>query len=179
MKTEYGIVLDNGSEIELELDKNSYDLNLNESINPGEQTGNQNYNNLRNKPQINSIELIGNIDLPQLNLRSVYYKTKEEWNSEPLTISEQGAIYIYSNYKNNNGINIPGMKIGDGLAYIIDLPFITDASTEAINNVISLLNNHVASTDIHITQAERDFWNNKVTASLNEANLEELILSKI
>lgn len=36
MKTEYGIVLDDGSEIELDLDDNLYDLDIDESINPGE-----------------------------------------------------------------------------------------------------------------------------------------------
>ena len=71
MKTEYGIVLDDGSEIELDLDDNLYDLDIDESINPGEPSEGQNYNNLRNKPQINSIELIGNINLSQLNLRSM------------------------------------------------------------------------------------------------------------
>ena len=36
MKTEYGIVLDDGSEIELDLDGNLYDLDIGESINTGE-----------------------------------------------------------------------------------------------------------------------------------------------
>ena len=179
MKTEYRMVLDDGSEIELDLDGNLYDLDIDESINPGEPSEGQNYNNLRNKPQINSVELIGNINLPKLNLRSIFYKTTAEWNSNPLTISEEGAIYIYSDYKNNNDINIPGIKIGDGLAYIIDLPFIADASAEAITNITSILNDHITSTEAHITSTDRDFWNNKVTASLSEATPEELILSKL
>ena len=117
--------------------------------------------------------------MPKLNLRSIFYKTTAEWNSNPLTISEEGAIYIYSDYKNNNDINIPGIKIGDGLAYIIDLPFIADASAEAITNITSILNDHITSTEAHITSTDRDFWNNKVTASLSEATPEELILSKL
>lgn len=179
MRTEYGIILDDGSEINLDLDSNLYDLDIDESINPGEPSEGQNYNSLRNKPQINSVELIGNINLPQLNLRSIFYKTTAEWNSNPLVISEEGAIYIYSDYRNSNNTNMPGIKIGDGLAYIIDLPFITDVSVEAITNITSLLNNHIASTDVHITSEDRDFWNNKVTASLSQTNPEELILSKL
>lgn len=68
MKTEYGMVLDDGSTIELNLENNSYDLDLSESINPGESSDGQNYENLRNKPSINSIELIGNLTTEDLKL---------------------------------------------------------------------------------------------------------------
>ena len=56
-------------------------------------------------------------------------KTTAQWhanNFDSTTISTKGKIYIYSDYQtiteNNETINIPGYKIGDGLAYIIDLP---------------------------------------------------------
>lgn len=56
-------------------------------------------------------------------------KTTSEWhqnNFDSTHISVKGKIYIYSDYQtitqNNQTTNIPGYKIGDGLAYIIDLP---------------------------------------------------------
>ena len=84
MKTEYGIVLDDGSEIELNLDSNSYDLDLIESINIGEPSEGQNYNSLRNKPQINSVELIGNLTTEDLKLDYGSLPNKPTINSKPI-----------------------------------------------------------------------------------------------
>jgi len=82
MKTEYGIVLDDSSEIELDLDSNSYDLDLIESINTGEPSEGQNYNSLRNKPQINSVELIGNLTAEDLKLNYGFLPDKPTINSK-------------------------------------------------------------------------------------------------
>ena len=60
----------------------------------------------------------------------------------------------YIRHSTYNNQAIPAVKIGDGLAYLIDLPFI-DAS-------VTRLMEHINNTQIHITQAEREFWNNKV-----------------
>ncbi len=82
----------------------------------------------------------------------VLYASTETWNSKPDLISEKGYIYIYSDYKQNDqGQNIAGFKVGDGNAYLIDLPFSDEALT-----------NHINDTVVHITQAEREFWNDKV-----------------
>jgi hypothetical protein len=68
METKYGIILDNNSNIELELEDDSYNLDIEESINPGEPSGGQNYEVLRNKPSINSVELVGNLTTEDLKL---------------------------------------------------------------------------------------------------------------
>lgn len=82
----------------------------------------------------------------------VLYATTATWNSQPQLVSEMGYIYIYSDYKQNDqDQNIAGMKVGDGNAYLIDMPF-TD----------ELLYDHLADNVSHITQQEREFWNNKV-----------------
>lgn len=177
---EYGIVLEENKPIDLEIDSNLFDLDFGESINPGPPSEGQNYNSLRNKPEINSVPLVGNISLQQLNLQAIYYDTKEKWNENPLLISEKGAVYIYSNYKKNDqDIFIPGIKIGDGLAYLIDLPFVTDSMSESILSITQILNTHTNNDSIHVSPEDRIFWDNKVTASLSEANPEELVLSKI
>ena len=64
-----------------------------------------------------------------VNKNLVYYsKTTQEWNSDVFLISEQNVLYIYTDYKtiikNNQEIFIPGLKIGDGKTYLIDLPFV-------------------------------------------------------
>lgn len=107
---------------------------------------------------------------------SIFYDTTQNWNLAPQTIAEQAAIYIYSDrnvYEDEvgNPIFVPGIKVGDGSSYLIDLPFVDE-------NVIRALANHVADTTRHITQAERIFWNNKVSSYMDSVDGENLILSK-
>lgn len=98
----------------------------------------------------------------------VLYDNTASWNSQPQLISQLGYLYIYSDYKQDSeGNNIPGIKVGDGNAYLIDLPFST-----------KLIDEHIANAVIHITQAEREFWNNKVTCYIDENNITRLIFSK-
>ena len=82
----------------------------------------------------------------------VLYATTATWNSQPQLVSARGYLYIYSDYKQNGqGQNIAGFKVGDGNAFLIDMPF-TD----------EVMQDHITDTVHHITQAEREFWNNKV-----------------
>lgn len=105
---------------------------------------------------------------------TVISKTTAEWNAQIELISKKNIIYVYTDHQqtiNEKGevINIPGMKIGDGLAYLIDLPFMD-----------TLYADHIENNTIHITENERIFWNNKVTAYYvdSEENSENLILTK-
>lgn len=139
-------------------------------------TTSTNYEDLANKPEINSIELIGNISLPELGLRAIYYDTTANWNAQGSLIAEEGTIYIYSDYSsyddgNGNIVPLAGIKIGDGSAYLIDMPFVTDGLT-------ATLLNHINNHDVHITPQERAFWNNKVSSYIDPESTETLILSK-
>lgn len=98
----------------------------------------------------------------------VLYADTATWNRQAQLVSQIGYIYIYSDYKQDGeGNNIPGIKVGDGNAYLIDLPFST-----------KLIDEHIADAVIHITSAERDFWNNKVTCYIDENNITRLVFSK-
>lgn len=81
----------------------------------------------------------------------VLYNTTESWNSRPQLIAKKGYIYVYSDYKQSDGQDIPGLKVGDGTSYLIDMPFIDKP-----------LDDHILDTVKHITAEERTFWNNKV-----------------
>lgn len=103
---------------------------------------------------------------------SIIVKTTAEWNAEnPKTISKNGVMYIVSDansyeeeYIENNEtltrtVYVPGVKIGDGSAYVVDLPF------------------------VNITSEQVNFWNNKVNCyletELNEqGNNETLIFTR-
>lgn len=81
----------------------------------------------------------------------VVVHTTSEWAQLTTLVSQRGVIYVWSDYKIENNVPIPAMKVGDGLAYVVDLPFATQA----------------------ITMAQINNWTNKVSARVSG---EELIL---
>ena len=56
--------------------------------------------------------------------------------------------------------------MGDGLAYVIDLPF-SD----------KILYEHLEDTERHITNDERTFWNNKVRCFISESDDGKLVFT--
>lgn len=79
-------------------------------------------------------------------------KTTEEWNSMPSYMAKKGIIYVYSDYRQEEDPttheikNIPATKIGDGMTYLIDLPF----------------------SSLPITQEDIDRWNDHVGVYIDE-----------
>lgn len=55
---------------------------------------------------------------------------------------------------------IPGIKVGDGKAYVQDLPFIDQ-------DLRALVDEHIWNTLIHVTAEEKEFWNKKVNINDN------------
>lgn len=119
-------------------------------------------------------ELLYKILNPSSSTSKIYYGTKEYWNSQVSLISEKSIVYVYSDYASKtvdgNTMLIPNIKVGDGNAYLIDIPFITQS-------VEDLINLHIDDTIKHITEQERESWNNKVSCYINPDNLERLIFS--
>lgn len=102
-------------------------------------------------------------------------KTVEEWNSDKDLISQKGTLYIYTNYKiindqEDNEIFLPGIKLGDGKAYLIDLPFL---NTDTFNEQIL---DHINNKVIHVSLEDRMFWNNKL--NLVQPESQTLVLNR-
>ena len=134
------------------------------------------YNNLHNKPSINSVTLEGALTAEDLGLGRVYYDTKENWDAQRDLVTERGVVYIYSDYtyiedEAGNRTPVAGIRIGDGTSYLIDMPFISDAA-------MYLITTHIANSAVHVSAADRQFWNNKVSAYMNRVDEECLELSK-
>lgn len=77
-----------------------------------------------------------------------------------MLISRQEVIYVYVDkysYVNDQGetVYVPGLKVGDGNAYLIDKPFVNEDLRHAIEN-------HINNQEIHITNQERTKWNSKL-----------------
>lgn len=103
---------------------------------------------------------------------SIKTKTTQEWMAEePKTISKLGAIYCFADaythteeYEEDGEIitrvvKTPGLKIGDGQAYVVDLPFST------------------------VSPEQIEFWNNKINCYLEveyntQGNEENLVFTR-
>lgn len=67
------------------------------------------------------------MNVPTLNVVEVRVNTTEYWESISEFVPQAGMIIIYTDYSTNDwGINVPGMKVGDGVTPISALPFLMD-----------------------------------------------------
>lgn len=93
-----------------------------------------------------SISLRGEIQKGIGGGAGVIMKTKAEWALLPTLKSHKGVFYVYTDYRQEEDpethkiINIPRMKIGDGMSYVVDLPFSTMSITD---EDIARWNDHV------------------------------------
>lgn len=78
--------------------------------------------------------------------RCIVYHSMNEWARIPDFLSSKGVLYIYSDYRTENGINIPRIKIGDGINPLSELPFAT----------------------MSITDDDMEYWDNKPDISSND-----------
>lgn len=75
--------------------------------------------------------------------QSVLVGTSEYWDSQLTLLSSQDTVYVYSDR---------GIKIGDGVTYLYELPFFS----------------------ISVTEAEKNYWNDKVGARVIDLSTLEL-----
>lgn len=99
--------------------------------------------------------------------------TTEHWNAARTFIPLRGEIIIYTDHGQiddgyGNMINVPGIKVGDGNAYLIDLPFVGNDQRYAI---LQELRAHTNNSEIHVSAEDRLFWNNKLNYNINDGNL--------
>ena len=110
----------------------------------------------------------------KLEFSNIMSGTTEYWNSKPQLIPKKDTIIIYTDYQSKeeegNIINIPGIKIADGSAFLIDQPFVDEDIREVVGS-------HLSNSDIHITPQEREFWNNKVRCYLDTLEQENIIFT--
>ena len=110
----------------------------------------------------------------RLEFSNIMSGTTEYLIDKPQLISKKDTIIIDTDYQSKeeegNIINIPGIKIADGSAFLIDQPFVD----EDIRKVVS---SHINNSDIHITPQEREFWNNKVRCYLDTLEQDNIIFT--
>lgn len=90
------------------------------------------------------------------------------WNAARGFIPLKGELIIYNDYKTIEKVvdgelrmvQIPGLKIGDGLTYVQDLPFVDEELRDRLMM-------HINNPNIHVTLQDRLFWNNKLNVDDN------------
>lgn len=95
--------------------------------------------------------------------------TTENWNLKPTFIPSKGLFIVYADHgsiiREGEIIKVPGIKVGDGMAYLIDLPFIGE-------DWYGVLRDHIQNTDIHVSQEEKTFWNEKLNCEYQYETLQ-------
>jgi len=109
------------------------------------------------------------------NVYSILVNTSAVWATKTTYIPAKGEIDIYSDRMVIDNVNYPGMKIGDGTTYVVDLPFLADDQVSVLTGII---NTHIENGDIHVTAAEKEFWNNKLNYSIDPLDAETLVLNR-
>lgn len=91
--------------------------------------------------------------------------TTKYWDNQRDLISRKNVFYLYTDYRSEKDPNTgaivyyPGLKIGDGLAYLIDLPFVAGGS------------------GIDITQDMVNLWNSKWRGYIPAGGSETLVFT--
>lgn len=94
----------------------------------------------------------------------IKYDTVAGWAENLSYIPANGEIIVVTDYATDgNGNNIAAIKIGDGRAYAADLPII--------------MQDHINDTDIHVTAANKNFWNSKWSGHISATDSEELVFT--
>lgn len=93
--------------------------------------------------------------------KQVLFGTTSEWNAQGGLVSEAGKLYVYTDYKiDSEGHNLAGIKVGDGDAYLIDMPF-TD----------ELYFDHIQDSTIHVTESDKLRWDDAVNCYYSSGDI--------
>ena len=94
-------------------------------------------------------------------VKGVLYNSTANWNLNPSFVPAAGQIIVYSDYAvDEDNTPIPGIKVGDGAAYGVDLPFITTKYDQLLED----FHTHATNADIHLSASERKFLTENAVA---------------
>jgi hypothetical protein len=113
-------------------------------------------------------QIIGVVTPVAHGMAKLTIDTSSNWATRTFYIPAKGEIIVYSDRHVIDSVNYPGVKIGDGLAYVVDLPFVGD---DISNQIAEALNLHINDSASHVSAADRENWNNKVSCIVLGENL--------
>lgn len=95
--------------------------------------------------------------------------TTAQWKARPSYIPDEGQFIVYTDYRtktdeDGNTVLVPGMKMGDGKAYAVDLPFMNESDVERI---LAELREHTSNEEIHVSKRDRTKWDGKLNSTIS------------
>lgn len=102
--------------------------------------------------------------IKQKGLESIQVNTTAYWNEQITYVPPRGQLIVYTDGNVIDDISYPKFKVGDGSAYVVDLPF-SEGEYE------TMLQNHLANQTIHLTTTDREKLQNSVVLTLDSENL--------
>ena len=115
-------------------------------------------------PQASWDNLLNRPTLPK-----VRYNSTEYWISKGDTVPDEGEIIIFYDAHKINGQYVPDIKVGNGVSYLNNLPFLNGVDMAALAA-------HINDRSIHVSTEDRSSWNSKMSVSASAEN-EELIFT--
>lgn len=115
--------------------------------------------------------------------------TTQHWNEAIGFVPLPGEVIVYEDYETKTytfeeygeivtkTVQIPNIKIGTGNAFVQDLAFVDEKTRD-------ILMEHIYNQDVHVTLAEKLFWNNKINVDdaeeqiTGELDEETLVLNR-
>lgn len=101
--------------------------------------------------------ITGELGYPSGGRKEVVSGTTAEWNAKPQLKAAKDIVYVYTDHNIINGQPVPGIKIGDGVTYLIDLPFVTGGC--------------------EVTEEQINFWNEKVSVFIDPEDPTNLVFT--
>ena len=104
--------------------------------------------------------------LPE-HVPEILMNTAEYWQSRTDFIPPRGALVVCTDrFRTEDGRAVPGIRIGDGDAYVPDLPFV-NADPELLRRAEA----HLTDSDLHVSPAEKTRWNSKLNCGVEGTTL--------
>lgn len=104
--------------------------------------------------------------------QDIIYGTTEQWYLSSTYVPAAGQIVVWTDkdvmlstvLSNDVEVElstyVPGIKIGDGGAYNIDLPFLGD---DVEKKMIQMISDHANESEAHVSEEDRAKWNHKIS----------------
>lgn len=109
------------------------------------------------------------VRFPANDPAEIMVNTKAGWAEQPGFKPAKGQIVIWSDkaqihkyvvegdeLADEGLIDVPGIKIGDGNAFNLDLPYVGDDIEQKIDQ-------HIKDVQAHVSEQDRKSWNHKIT----------------
>lgn len=92
--------------------------------------------------------------------RLARFGTTAMWEAMPTFVPEMGEFIIYTDRNVIDDVAYCGVKVGNGVDCVGDLPFIGD---DIAQGIVNFINAHINNSSVHVTASEKESWDGKIS----------------